>query len=170
VFRALFVVDLAVVGTLAGLIIHDLLVGRAVGALRGPAVALIVLAIGQLGLWVGYRGRWIPGHQGRPQERRRTLSPPFPTTRAGVAGAVVLSVVVLGGFVQAYLAYRSPVMRLGGPGTATSSCRWALDNHGTVTCVSHAAYISAVTEVQRFVLGIAMAFYGFFGLLMADGL
>lgn len=168
VFRALFVTDLAVICAAAVVIIHDLVVGRAVGASRWAAIILVVIGIGQLGLWFGYGGRFHPGRKGRPRRVHRTISPPFPTTPAGVACAVLLSLVIVGGFVQAYLAFRSPIVRFGGPSGPTPSCRWPLDNHGTVTCVSHAAYISAVTEVQRFVLGVAMPFYGFFVMLMAD--
>lgn len=50
-------------------------------------------------------------------------------------------------------------LRDGGPTDATSACRWPLQNHSTITCVSHQRYLSTGAAVQR---GSVATFGAFF--------
>jgi hypothetical protein len=68
--------------------------------------------------------------------------------------------VVLLAFISAFSAV--PAIYDGGPATPGqpgSHCRWPLDNHGTISCVSHARYLAAGAGAQRFVLSVLFVFY-----------
>jgi hypothetical protein len=47
----------------------------------------------------------------------------------------------------------------GDPSPGTPGCPWPLNNHGVVTCVSHAKYVSVSAAGERLAAGIMMVFF-----------
>lgn len=72
------------------------------------------------------------------------------------AAAFFTTVAVLGMLV-AMTAW--PLFPHGGPAPARPGCAYPLENHGAITCVSHAAYVRAGAGEQRFVAGILAGFF-----------
>lgn len=68
-----------------------------------------------------------------------------------------LMAVVLLSWLAAVTAF--PALTRGNPQRGTGNCPWELDNHGQVTCVSHATYESASAAAQRFAGGILLVFF-----------
>jgi hypothetical protein len=169
-FQVLFTADVAVMAGLASIIAHDLVIGRAISTARSVVATLVVIGVVQLGLWIWWGRRRSPERGRHRWASRRGINPPFPTTRPGRILAVVLLLVMVGAVVQAYLVATGPITSIGGPGSPTASCRWPLDNHGLVTCVTHTTYVSAVAEVQRFVTTVIMGFDVFLIVLSADAI
>jgi hypothetical protein len=52
-----------------------------------------------------------------------------------------------------------PSLAQGSPTTGTPGCPWALEDHGTITCVSHATYERAGVAGERFAAGVIMGFF-----------
>jgi hypothetical protein len=52
-----------------------------------------------------------------------------------------------------------PGLRHGGPASATRSCRYRLNNHGTYSCVSRRTFNHAGADSQRFAAGILAGFF-----------
>jgi hypothetical protein len=52
-----------------------------------------------------------------------------------------------------------PALAQGSPTSGTPGCAWALEDHGTITCVSHATYQRAGAAVERFAAGVIMGFF-----------
>jgi hypothetical protein len=52
-----------------------------------------------------------------------------------------------------------PSLSEGSPTTGTPGCPWALEDHGTITCVSHATYQRAGAAAERFAAGVTMGFF-----------
>jgi hypothetical protein len=52
-----------------------------------------------------------------------------------------------------------PSLSQGSPTTGTPGCPWPLEDHGTVTCVSHATYQRAGAASERFAAGVIMGFF-----------
>jgi hypothetical protein len=76
------------------------------------------------------------------------------SNRAGYALTAVIVLVWLAGATAAL-----PWFSRGTPGDPIPGCRWTLDNHGAITCVSHATYLHAEAALQRFVAGVFAFFY-----------
>ncbi len=68
---------------------------------------------------------------------------------------------LLGVFFLAWLAAMTAIPSLseGNPTTGTPGCPWALEDHGTVTCVSHATYERAGAAGERFAGGVLLGFF-----------
>jgi len=57
----------------------------------------------------------------------------------------------------------------GNPEAAKPGCPWPLDDHGVISCVSHATYQHAGAAVERFAAGILMAFFAMHcGVLLSE--
>ena len=52
-----------------------------------------------------------------------------------------------------------PASSQGSPTSGMPGCPWPLEDHGTITCVSHAAYLQAGAAVERFAAGVIMGFF-----------
>ena len=52
-----------------------------------------------------------------------------------------------------------PASCRGGPTSGMPGCPWPLEDHGAVTCGSHAAYLQAGAAVERFAAGVIMGFF-----------
>ena len=62
-----------------------------------------------------------------------------------------------GGWLAAMTAF--PALSQGSPTGGTPGCPWALEDHGTVNCVSHVTYERAGAAGERFAAGIIMGFF-----------
>jgi hypothetical protein len=91
----------------------------------------------------------------RVQSNPRTFFfPGLPKQAAyGLFGVVFL------GWLAAVTAF--PALSAGSPmtGLPAPGCPWALEDHGTITCVSHAAYQRAGAAGERFAAGVIMGFF-----------
>ena len=158
--------------TLAWIVLHDLVIGRAIATSRWFVLALVLVWLISFVL-TSLHGHRLPGARKRLHARRQRIQRPKsenarPAHRRAVAVAgMLLLIMVVGAGIQVYLGV-ARFFNLGGPGTPTPSCRWTLDNQGTVTCVSHATFIAAGAGLQRFASGIALFFYAFILVLIAD--
>jgi hypothetical protein len=52
-----------------------------------------------------------------------------------------------------------PSLSQGSPTSGTTGWPWPLEDHGAVTCVSHATYLRAGAAGERFAAGIIMGFF-----------
>ena len=139
--------------------LFDIVAGRPVD---GIAVLLLVgiplLALGQVWAILIMRVRGRVGPRGRLTGRQRYSRR---LVFEGLPSPIDKGVIAL--FFVGWLLAMTAVSSLtnGNPAAGTPSCPWPLDDHGSVTCVSHAAYLSAGAGVQRFAAGILMAFFVF---------
>jgi uncharacterized protein DUF2510 len=90
----------------------------------------------------------------------------FPTlpkaTAYGVMGLFFL------GWLSATTAF--PALSAGNPTRGGPGCPWALDDHGRVTCVSHARYEHAGAAGERVAAGVLMGFFVIHAAVAADDL
>jgi hypothetical protein len=76
-----------------------------------------------------------------------------------------------GAFFLAWLAAMTaiPASCRGGPTSGMPGCPWPLEDHGAVTCVSHAAYLQAGAAVERFAASVVMSlFLAHFGVVTSE--
>jgi hypothetical protein len=76
-----------------------------------------------------------------------------------------------GVFVAAWLAAMTAPMNYGRPvaGMMMMGCPWPLNDHGVITCVSHATYNRAGAADERFVCGILLFFFALhFGVIASE--
>jgi hypothetical protein len=89
----------------------------------------------------------------RSHRNLRALFFPGLSKQAGYAFVAAFGLAWLAAMIAAI-----PWFPRGGPGDPIPGCRWTLDNHGAITCVSHATYLHAGAAVQRFAAGIVAGF------------
>jgi hypothetical protein len=120
--------------------------------------ASLLLFAGQITAIVALFGERTEG-----SSTRRKVSWDFVTH--GDVRVYALQVVMLAIFylaiLQAQSVTSSPFWNQGNPAPPTSGCPWPLDNHGSITCVSHSVYVAAGTGLQRFAAGIILGFFAF---------
>lgn len=78
---------------------------------------------------------------------------------------------LLGAFFLGWLAAMTafPALSQGSPTTGTPGCPWALEDHGTVTCVSHNTYQRAGAAGERLAAGVIVGFFVIhFGVLTSE--
>lgn len=166
--RAAMRVDrwLALADGVAALITAVVVVGTFVGV--GPVgdlgLALIpgapLLFLGQL--WVigllgcraqAVRGSWrakISTQMLAQRNPRRFFFPDLPKAFAYA---------LLGLFAAAWLAAMTAPTGYGVPGAGAGRCPWPLNDHGIITCVSHATYDRAGAAGERFACSILFSFF-----------
>jgi hypothetical protein len=68
---------------------------------------------------------------------------------------------VMGSFAVGWVAAMTafPSLSKGNPTDGSPGCPWALENHGSVTCVSHSEYQRAQMGGQRLAAGVMMGFF-----------
>jgi len=155
------------------LVIYALLGG---GPVPYIAFALVLgtplLAVGQL--WaIGLINARSPSSRRNWRERkaaqlqvwanpRRFFFPALPNW-----AAYSLFAVLMAGWLAALTAF--PALTRGDPVAATPGCPWPLNDHGTITCVSHATYQQVGVAGERFASGILFCFFALhFGVLTSE--
>jgi hypothetical protein len=61
-----------------------------------------------------------------------------------------------------------PALSHGNPGHGTPACPWPLDNHGSITCVSHSTYERASAAGEPLAAGVVMGFFALHTGVAAD--
>jgi hypothetical protein len=115
-----------------------------VALLLVPAVPLLV--VGQL---------WMISVLLARGESRRSMSTLFPGLPPKVRPLLAAGLGTA--WVMAMLAF--PSLSKGSPAIPAPECRWPLQNHGVVTCVSEDIYLRAGAAKQRFMASILMGFF-----------
>jgi hypothetical protein len=148
-----------------GLLIAGAYVLHAIqGGTSWPAGPLVIvpaaplLLVGQVTVIVTLLGEPKPGSM-----TRRRISWDFVTHRDVriYASQVALVILFYLAVFQGQRAFSSASSNEGNPVGPTSTCRWPLENHGSITCVSHAAYVAAGTSLQRGAAGVILGFFAF---------
>ena len=129
-----------------------------------PAGPLLIVPAGLL-LFCGQITAIVApfGERREGSSTRRKISWDFVThgnVRVYALQVVMLAIFYLAIF-QAQSVSSSPFWNEGNPAPPTSVCPWPLDNHGSISCVSHSVYVAAGTGLQRFAAGIILGFFAF---------
>jgi hypothetical protein len=157
--RVLAVVEGCAVLVCGAVVLHAVLVDRPIDGLQPLLlVGLPLLVVGQLWLIIVGNSRGFLRFGSQMGERpERTSGEQLLLGGLPRQGRVVfLGVTSLVGLA---VATAVPGIIKRNPGVPRPACPWPLVNHGTVTCVSHAAYLHAGSSIQRFVVGILMEFF-----------
>ncbi len=158
----LFRLDIVAVITTATFVLYCLTERRPInGALMLLAPGIPLLVFGQL--WIILTGTaQQPKRTGGVRQlfsRQQSINPLVGlTTRE----KYLLGTLFVSGWLAAvtgFIGVRSGSPdRPRGPG---SSCPWPLSDHGSITCVSHWAYLAAGAQVQRGACGVLLGFFTF---------
>lgn len=147
------------------IVVHALVFGRplpSVALLLLPGVPLLFAGqIRVISIVQTRRPQPLGGWLDRMAARARWNRDPRSVFFAGLSRPATnaLLAVVLLSWLAAVTAFPA-LITSGNPQRGTArSCPWELDNHGQITCVSHATYESASAAAQRFAGGILLAFF-----------
>jgi hypothetical protein len=160
--RLLLPCDSVAVFVTASIVIHALVWNRPLSwATPLLIVAVPLLALGQVWMVLALTAR-------RPRRVRNGLIRRF--DQLGLSGEKAIAfggltkrekTLSYGAFFAGWLAAITafPSISNGSPATPNSGCPWPLVNHGIQTCVSHSAYLASGVGLQRFAVGILLAFF-----------
>jgi hypothetical protein len=145
------VLDLNVIAGVVAIAVYDQATSRSLSIPTWLIVSVGVNVLVQLVLagWSDFRGRggWRPLRL-------------WTTPRLSIRAMVTFAASILAFALLEFIGIRTATtVGMGGPGSPRPGCPWPLDNHTTFTCVSHATYVLAQSELQRFLLGPCAIFY-----------
>lgn len=161
--RALAGLDAIAAGIAASVLLFTIAVGR---PLSGVAVLLVVaiplVFAGQI--WtIGVLNARTPRPPGGWRARMSAQARAQWNPRKFFFDALPRSAAyaLMGVFYAGWLAGMSafPALSNGNPVAATASCRWPLDSHGIITCVSQGRYDRAGAAGERLAAGVLMGFF-----------